>query len=131
MAEWYDLWEISKDILFGTLPIVAALNDTAAALIAFLEPLISAVVATFYLLFYPLICVIEIVQYGLMGVINPIIEFINVLITLVNDSGYLVNLFVGVFPATWTTLLIIIMVVNLGLRVYNLVHGISIAGFSI
>lgn len=131
MSVWEPLWEAAKDILFNTLPIVASLNATAAALVAFLQPLIDALVSILYLIAYPVICVISVMQYAIMGIINPIIDFFNALILLVNDVGYVLNIFVGVFPAEWTMLLGFIILINLGLRIYYFVKDIHILGNSI
>jgi len=47
---------------------------------------------------------------------------------LINDIGYILNLFSGVFPGTWTVILGLIILANLGLRIYWFVKDISIVG---
>lgn len=127
MAWWNYFIEESNHInsavlnLFG----ITAIGD---ALASFIEPFIGALIQVLMLLVYPFVIILDIVQQALLTIFQSAIDVMNGTIYLINDIGYMINLFQGVFPSTWTAILGLIILANLGLRVYWFVKDIQILG---
>lgn len=127
MAWWDYFIEESNHInsvvssLFG----ITAIGD---ALASFIEPFIGALIQVLMLLVYPFVILLDIVQQALLTIFQSAIDVMNGTIYLINDIGYMINLFQGVFPSTWTAILGLIILANLGLRVYWFVKDIQILG---
>jgi len=127
MAWWDYFIEESNHInsavlnLFG----ITAIGD---ALASFIEPFIGALIQVLMLLVYPFVILLDIVQQALLTIFQSAIDVMNGTIYLINDIGYMINLFQGVFPSPWTTILGLIILANLGLRVYWFVKDIQILG---
>jgi len=128
---WFDNFWRSSEIIWQLTGGLFDKSTPGQALSAFMEPLVGALISILYLVIYPVISILAVIQFFLEDIINTLITFFNSIIYLFNDLGYFVNVFDGVFPSTWLTLLSLIILVNLGLRIYYYVKGISIFGWSI
>jgi len=83
-------------------------------------------------LLYPVVvafdCLTTIINTG----IAPPLQLANVIISVPNVGITIINLlFVGVFPSIWVALIIASMMIMVGLRLYAIVKGASILGFSL
>ena len=74
---------------------------------------------------------IDVLQFFVWSMINPVINLINSVINVGNVMGQLVSVFSGTFPSTWIVLMGIIIMVNVAFRIYYFARNIQIAGFSI
>jgi len=131
MAWWDILWDTFVNGLAMTLPLAELGTEIADALYQFIEPLVMILTSLLYFLIYPVISVLAFIQSAISVIINSIIDLLNGIVYIINDLGYILNVFVGTFPSTWITILSMIILLNLGMRVYHYVKGISIFGWSL
>ena len=83
-------------------------------------------------LIYPVIVFLTTIQVLVNAAIAPPLTLVNVLITIPNTAITMINiLLVGVYPSIWIGLLVSGLLIVLGLRIYAIVKGVSILGFSL
>ena len=83
-------------------------------------------------LLYPFVVAIDSLTTIVNVAIAPPLQLANVIISVPNIAINIVNLlFVGVFPSIWVALIIASLLIMLGYRLYAIVKGASILGFSL
>lgn len=83
-------------------------------------------------IFYPVVVLVTIIETLANAVLGPVLSFINVLIAVPNLGIQIINLiFIGVFPSPWIALIVAGILFVFGLRLYSILKGVSIAGFSL
>jgi hypothetical protein len=131
MAEWWEFWIQEIDTFNAAVLNLAGITGVGDALEAFISPLIGALIQLVMLLVYPFVILLSIVQFAILAVLQSVLDILNGTVYLINDVGYFINLFSGVFPSAWTAILGLIILANLALRIYWFVKDISIAGFKV
>lgn len=111
---------------------VEALTYIYDALVSLPETLISVLIAITYLLLYPAVCLVNLVYGWVVGLVGPCVEIIRIIYGLGSGSlTSIVGVFGEAFPSSWLVLLGLIVGLNVALRVYYLIKGISIFGWSL
>lgn len=129
------IWDFSY--WYGVYSFITTFNDFLGITddvqaILHLPQIFAGIIQNFFLLaFYPVVVLVDIIQYLAASFINPIINIINAVISTGNALGSMTNVFSGTFPLEWVALMGIIILVNLAFRIYYFVRNIQIAGFSV
>ena len=111
---------------------LAALQALYDAILNLPETIASAIVACVYLLLYPIVLLLNLVYGWIVQIFGPLIELVGLFYDVV--SSILVDvlgMFDGSFPSLWIFLLGSILTANLVIRVYYLLKGVSIFGWSL
>jgi len=125
---WWEFFIDEAQSLNDSIASLAGIANIGDALESFISPLVGALIQILMLLVYPFVILLSIGQYALLSIFQSVIDVMNGSVYLINDIGYILNLFSGVFPTTWTVILGLIILANLGLRIYWFVKDISIVG---
>jgi hypothetical protein len=128
MSEWWEFFIDESISLYDSIASLGGISNIGDALEAFISPLVGALIQILMLLVYPFVILLSIVQYAILTIMQSLIDILNGTVYIINDIGYLLNLFQGVFTPTWIMILGLIILVNLGLRIYFFVKDISILG---
>lgn len=106
--------------------------DTLEAIVAIPWAMADIAVQLLLCLIYPVVALVDIAQGVINQAIAPPLELINVLIGIPNLVITIINLlFVGVFPSVWIGLVVGMVLLVLGLRLYAIVKGASIFGWGL
>jgi hypothetical protein len=125
---WWEFFIDEAQSLNDSIASLAGIANIGDVLESFISPLVGALIQILMLLVYPFVILLSIGQYALLSIFQSVIDVMNGSVYLINDIGYILNLFSGVFPTTWTVILGLIILANLGLRIYWFVKDISIVG---
>ena len=94
--------------------------------------IVSALVAGFYLLLYPFVVGLNLLYSWVADMVGSYLAIItSVFDVLASVQGVITDAFEFVLPSAWFALLLVVIALNVGLRIYHFVKGISIAGFSL
>ena len=111
---------------------LAALAALYEAAVNLPETILSSLVAAFYLLLYPFVVGVNFAYSWIADILGAYISiFTSVLDVVSAVEGILTDAFAFILPPAWFALLVATIALNVGLRIYQLVKGISIAGFSL
>jgi len=103
-------------------------DDVLGAVNALYEAIVGVLMAVLY----PVVVFLSTLQDIVNAGAAPVLGFVNVLIRIPNIAIDILNLLVvGIFPSAWVGLLTASLLIVLGLRLYAIAKGISIAGFSL
>jgi hypothetical protein len=124
---WNDIWSY----LSGSLVDLASQSEIGLALLSFATTLFGQLISILYLVLYPFILLIVIIQNILIAILTPFIMLINSIYLVGNTFYTVLMVFSTVFPAPWMVLLTALISINMGIAIYHYVKGISIFGFKI
>jgi hypothetical protein len=124
---WNDIWSY----LYTSLSGLAAQTEIGQALFQFSITLFGQFVSVLYLILYPIITLLVIVQNVVISILTPFIALMNSVYGVGNAFYGVLTLFSTVFPAPWMVLLTALISINMGIAIYHYVKGISIFGFKI
>jgi hypothetical protein len=124
---WNDIWSY----LSGSLVDLAFQSEIGLALLSFATTLFGQLISILYLVLYPFILLIVIIQNILIAILTPFIMLINSIYLVGNTFYTVLMVFSTVFPAPWMVLLTALISINMGIAIYHYVKGISIFGFKI
>lgn len=111
---------------------LGALEALYEAAVNLPETIVSALVAGFYLLLYPFVVGLNLLYSWVVEMLGAYLAIItSVFDVLASVEGVITDAFSFVLPSVWFALLLVIIALNVGLRIYYLVKGISIMGFSL
>ena len=111
---------------------LGALEALYEAAVNLPETIVSALVAGFYLFLYPFVVGLNLLYSWVAEMVGSYWAIItSVFDVLASVQGVVPDAFEFVLPPAWFALLVVVIALNVGLRVYHFVKGISIAGFSL
>jgi hypothetical protein len=84
-----------------------------------------------FLIIYPFVQIVDLIQTLILTVLTPFIALINAIFGIGNTFYSMVMLFNGVFPAPIMTMLVMLVSVSIGLAAWSWVKGIEILGFKL
>jgi len=132
---WWEIlvtnWETFSVLLAAAWAGLGEATGFGEALSYFSSVLMGQFMTLLFLIFYPVIVAMGIVQSMIMQIFEPFIGLINAIFGIGNVLMGLVTMFEGVFPSPWIIAMTSIVGINIGLRILKLVGGIEILGFSI
>lgn len=111
---------------------LAALEALYESIVGLPETIASALVACFYLLLYPVVVFVNLLYSWIADIVGSCMSVIDAVQTCASDVvGLVTGTFDGVIPSIWVGLMISTVILNVGIRVYKLIKGVSIFGCSI
>ncbi len=111
---------------------VDALTHIYEIIVGIPETLITVILSVLYLVLYPVVCLISIVYGWIIGLIGPFIDIMHIIYDLGSSTlTSIVGIFGDAFPSLWIVLLGSIVALNVGIRLYYLLKGVSIFGWSL
>lgn len=111
---------------------LAALEALVEGFLALPETILAAIVACVYLLLYPMVLLLDMGYYWVTDLIGSYMAIPSVIYDLSSTiSTDVVGMFSGVLPSAWVLLLGSVVALNVAIRVYYLLKGVSIFGWSL
>lgn len=111
---------------------LGALEALYEAAVNLPETIVSALVAGFYLLLYPFVVGLNLLYSWVADMVGAYLAIISsVFDVLASVQGVITDVFELILPPAWFALLLVVIALNVGLRIYHFVKGISIFGFSL
>ena len=111
---------------------LGALEALYEAIIALPSTIASSIIACLYMVLYPFVVGINLLYSWVATMIGAYASiFTTILDVLASVQGVITAAFEFVLPPSWFALLIVVIALNVALRIYHFVKGISIAGFSL
>ena len=111
---------------------LAALEGVYEGIVALPGTIVGAIVACVYLLLYPVVLLVDMVYYWVTDLLGSYVAILGVLYdigsTITTDIA---GVFDGVFPSAWVVLLGSVVALNIAIRAYYLLKGVSIFGWSL
>jgi hypothetical protein len=97
-----------------------------------IESIVSALITVLYLPLYPFVVGLNLLYSWIAGLIGPYSGIItSVIDVLASVQGVIADVFEFVLPTAWFGLLIVVIALNVGLRIYYFVKSVNIFGFSL
>lgn len=97
-----------------------------------IESIVSALVTVLYIPLYPFVVGLNLLYSWIAGMIGPYSGIItSVIDVLASVQGVITDVFEFVLPSAWFALLIVVIALNVGLRIYYFVKSVNIFGFSL
>jgi len=92
----------------------------------------SAIVACIYLVLYPVVVLVNCVYAWIADAIGSYLAIIVEVQTCAADIvGLVSGVFDGVIPSVWVALMLSTIALNVAIRIYKLLKGVSIFGWSL
>lgn len=111
---------------------IEALEHIYEVIVGLPETLVSVLVSIVYLVLYPIVCMVSVVYGWIMGLLGPCIDVMGILYDLGTGTlSSVVDVFSSALPSSWIVLLGTIVTLNVAIRVYYLLKGVSIFGWSL
>ena len=111
---------------------LAALEGLYEGFLALPETIISAILACIYLALYPAVLMADMVYYWVTDFLGSYVGILEVVYDIGSTVGSgVVGMFDGVLPSAWVVLLGLVVALNVAIRVYYLLKGVSIFGWSL
>ena len=111
---------------------LAALEGLYEGIVALPGTIVSAIVACVYLLLYPVVLLVDMGYYWVTDIIGSYVAILGVLFDIGSTvTTDVVGMFDGVLPSAWVVLLGSVVALNVAIRAYYLLKGVSIFGWSL
>ena len=111
---------------------LAALQGIFDSVLELPSTIVSALVALVYLLLYPVVLFLDMGYSWVVEILGSYVAILAVLYDIgATVSTDVVGLFDGVFPSSWVILLGSVVVLNVAIRAYYILKGVSIFGWSL
>jgi hypothetical protein len=109
-----------------------ALQATFDAILQLPATIASAIIAVVYLILYPFICIFGLAYAWIRELIGSYIAIITTVQASVQSvTDLFLGVFDGVLPSVWVGLMLVTVALNVGLRLYKILKGVSIFGWSL
>ena len=111
---------------------LAALEALYEGIVALPGTIVSAIVACVYLLLYPVVLLVNMGYYWVTDILGSFVAILGVLYDIGSTlSTGVVGMFSGFLPSAWVVLLGSVVALNVAIRAYYLLKGVSIFGWSL
>lgn len=92
----------------------------------------SAIIACLYLVLYPFVVLVNLVYSWVADVVGSYLAIIDVVQACASDiTGLVTGAFDGVIPSVWVALMLATIALNVAIRIYKMIKGVSIFGWSL
>lgn len=111
---------------------LGALEALYESIVSLPETIASALVACFYLLLYPFVVLINLIYSWVADVVGSYLSIIDVVQACASDiTGLVTGAFGGAIPSVWVALMLATIALNVAIRIYKMIKGVSIFGWSL
>jgi hypothetical protein len=111
---------------------LAALEALYEAIVGLPGTIASAIIACIYLVLYPVVVLVNCVYAWIADAIGSYLAIINEIQTCAAELvGLVSGTFDGVVPSVWVALMLSTIALNVAIRIYMLLKGVSIFGWSL
>lgn len=109
-----------------------ALQATFDQILGLPGTIASAFIAIVYILVYPFVLVINCAYNWIATLLGSYVSIFLVIIDAVDAlRSILFDIFDGVLPSVWVGLMLVTISLNVGIRLYRILKGVSIFGWSL
>ena len=111
---------------------LSALEALYESIVGLPGTIASALIACFYLVLYPFVVLINLMYSWVADLFGSYLAIINEIQTCAAELvGLVSGTFDGVVPSVWVALMLATVALNVAIRIYKIIKGVSIFGWSL